>query len=242
MIKRKRHKFSVCGVEFGSAKAAVEHTRAIVSSYEDGQMMSGEHARFMLDLIARRHDEPNEKLVPGRIDQIVGIRVKHQSGCPQFGRSKTNVNHCVVVYADGHEIDFSWKSCCEGTFSDARDADHAFRRAVEPQVREYKRRRFFAIGGLPTCDATGVPLTFEGCQVDHHPLTWKALVARFLEQEGISLNGVKTVPVVPEGGCVIADSELEDRFASFHESNATLRLVTPEVNRRSWRDDDAIRP
>lgn len=241
MIKRKRHKFSVCGVAFGSAKAAVDHTRAIVASYEDGQMMSADHRAFMFDLIARRHNEPDEKLVPGRIDQIVGIRVRHQSGCPQFGRSKTNVNHCVVVYADGQEIDFSWKSCCEGTFSDARDADHAFRRSVEQQVRAYKKRRFFAVGGLPACDATGVPLTFEGCQVDHHPLTWKALLSRFLEQEGVALDDIKTIPVVPEGGCVLADADLADRFAAFHEANATLRLVTSAVNRRSWRDAAAIR-
>lgn len=204
-------------------------------------MMSAEHAGFMFDLIARRHDTPDEKLIPGRIDEIVGIRVRHQSGCPQFGSAKSNVNHCRVVYSGGEEIDFSWKSCCQGSFSQARDADHAFRRAAEPHVREYKRRRFAAVGGMPTCDKTGVALTYQSCQVDHYPLTWVALRDRFLAGEGIEISGVEVVPVIPEGGCTLADLALMRRFQRHHESKATLRLVTTEVNRTSWRDKEAIR-
>jgi hypothetical protein len=239
--KKKSEPFSVCGVWFKNPTRCVEYTRAIVASYTDGAMMSAEHAAFIFDLIVRRHDEPDDKLVPGRIDEIVGIRVRHQSGCPQFGRSKTNVNHCMVVYSDGQEIDFSWKKCCEASFSAARDADHALRRAAEPHVREYKRRRFSAVGGMPACDATGVPLAFQSCQVDHYPLTWVAVRDRFLASNGITLESIETVQVVPDGGCVLKDDELLRRFQQHHEAVATLRLVHTTVNQRSWRDSGAIR-
>lgn len=239
--RRKSRPFSVCGVEFSGPTKCVEYTRAIVSSYRDGEMMSAEHTAFMFDLIVRRHDAPDEKLIPGRIDEIVGVRVRHQSGCPQFGAAKSNVNHCRVVYSGGEEIDFSWKGCCEGSFSPARDADHALRRAAESHVREYKRRRFAAVGGMPTCDETGVPLTYESCQVDHYPLTWVAVRDRFLAAEGIALSEIKVVPVVPEGGCVLEDAGLLERFQRHHDAVATLRLVHTTVNQKSWRDDLAIR-
>lgn len=239
--RKKSEPFSVCGVEFKNAARCVEYTRGVVSPYADGAMMSLEHASFMFDLIVRRHNDPDDKLLPGRLDEIVGVRVRHHSGCPQFGKSKTNVNHCLVVYSDGQEIDFSWKSCCESSFSPARDADHALRRAVESSVREYKRRRFAAVGGAPSCDATGVPLAFQSCQVDHYPLTWKALRGRFLESIGIALESIETLPIVPEGGCVLKDEVLLKRFQQYHDANATLRLVHTAVNQRSWRDKEAIR-
>lgn len=241
MLVKKKKSVAVCGVEFKSAAALARHTRSVIESYQDGQMMSSEHAAFVFDLIARRHDKPDEKLIPERIGELVGIRVRHQSGCPQFGKSRTNRNHCLVVYADGTEIDFSWVGCCTGSFSPERDANHALRRAAEPHVREFKKRRFMAVGGNPTCDETGDALTWESCQVDHYPLTWAAMVDEFLAVEGIAIGDIPVVSVVPEGGCRLADQEFAERFERFHQARATLRLVSTAVNQRSWRDDGAIR-
>lgn len=237
MIKKP---IAVLGISFKSAAALTRHTRAIVERYGDGQMMSEQDFRFLADLIIRRHDAPDEKFLPGRIDEVIGIRVRHESGMPKMGRTASNRNHCYVVYENGDEIDFSWKKCCEGSFSAARDADHAFRRAAEPHVRSYKRRRFLPVGGNPTCDATGVALSRDGCQVDHWPLTWTAVRDRFLATEGLKLEDVKTIES-PEGGCTIADAGIAERFLRHHEATATLRLVVTAVNRRSWRDKEAIR-
>lgn len=236
----KRQPILVAGVEFKSAAALTRHARSIVERYADGEMMNEPDFRFMADLIIRRHDTPDEKFVPGRIDEVCGIRVRHESGMPRLGKSATNRNHCYVVYDNGDEIDFSWKKCCEGSFSPAKDADHAMRRAAESHVRAYKRMRFMPVGGNPVCDATGEPLTREGCQVDHWPVTWTAVRDRFLAAEGIRLEEVRTVSV-PEGGCVMEDAGLMERFQKHHQATATLRLVTTEVNRRSWRDEEAIR-
>ena len=230
----------IFGMEFKSAAALARHTRSIVERYGDGAMMVEQDFRFLADLIIRRHNAPDEKLIPGRIDEIVGIRVRHESGMPKMGRTPTNRNHCYVVYDNGDEIDFSWKKCCEGSFSKSRDADHALRRAAEPHVRSYKRIRFMPVGGNPTCDATGVALSREACQVDHWPVTWTAVRDRFLAAECLRLEDIETVSS-PEGGCTLADPALLDRFQRHHQATATLRLVTTEVNRRSWRDKEAIR-
>jgi len=237
----KRKPIVIAGQSFSSAAALTRHARSIVSSYGDGEMVKADDFQFLADLIIRRHESPDEKFVPGRVEEVVGIRVRHESGCPQFGNAKTNRNHCRVVYSCGQEIDFSWKSCCEGSFSAARDANHALRRAAEPHVREYKRRRFSAVGGFPTCDETGAPLTFQSCQVDHYPLTWVALRDRFLEAMSLRLEDIATVEVVPEGGCRLADNEMSDSFQKHHMATATLRLVTISVNQGSWRDKEAIR-
>lgn len=231
---------TIRGIDFKSKAALTRHTRCIVEGYQDGEMVSEDHFWFIAELVIRRHDSPHEKFVPGRWDEVTGIRVRHQSGMPHMGNSPSNRNHCYVVYADGSEIDFSWRKCCEGSFSAAKDADHALRRAADPLVRAYKRRRFSPVGGNPSCDATGVPLTHAGSQVDHYPLTWVAIRNRFLGEQGLLLEDVETQPV-PEGGCVLKDKELLERFQKYHEAVATLRLVTTEVNRGSWRDKDAIR-
>lgn len=236
----KRQPITISGIEFSSAAALARHARSLVESYGDGEMMNEPDFMFMADLIIRRHDNPDDKFVPGRIDEVVGIRVRHESGMPRLGRSNTNRNHCYVVYDNGDEIDFSWRKCCEGTFSPARDADHALRRAAEPHVRSYKRMRFMPVGGNPTCDATGVPLTPSECQVDHWPVTWVAIRDRFLTAEGIRLEDIRTVSV-KEGGCVLEDSGLMERFQRHHQATATLRLVVTAVNQRSWRDKEAIR-
>lgn len=237
----RKQPIAVCGISFKDKSALTRYVREIVESYKCGEMMAEPHARFLFDLILSRHNEPDKKLIPGMIGQVVGIKVLHEAGCPKYGKSRTNRNHCRVVYSSGEEIDFSWKKCCEGSFSVERDADHALRGAAEPHVREFKKQRFVGVGATPHCEATGVPLTWDSCQVDHYPLTWVALRDRFLVAESLILGDIKTEAVVPEGGCRLADKDLEARFQQFHNAEATLRLVSIEVNARSWRDAAAIR-
>lgn len=228
------------GVSFRNNAELKRHVAAIVSAKADGELLPEAEFGFVVDLIRRRHAAPDEKLIPSLADQVVGIRVRHQSGCPQWGRSKTNVNHLFVVYADGSEIDFSWRRCCENDFSPERDADQAMRRAVVPDIIAYKKERFLPVGGQRTCAVTGADLSWGTCQVDHWPLTWVAIRDRFLADEGVGLGDV-AVTKHPLGGHILADARFAERFIGFHRREAKLRLVTAEVNRKSWRDKEAQR-
>jgi hypothetical protein len=229
----------VGGQTFASKAALERRCREIVSGYEDGQMMSREHAMFLLDLILRRHDSPAEKIMPGLEGEISGIRVKHDSGYAFYGKSATNVNHTFVVYASGLEIDFSWKKCCAG-FKPEAEATQAMRRAVADQVAQYKRLRYANGSGSVTSDVSGKPLAWGDARVDHWPKTFAYLRGCFLSAEGIALADVQTKSG-PVCGVAMADEALMQRWQAYHDAAKTLRLVSARENEISWREEGAIR-
>jgi len=227
------------GESFASPAALERRCREIVSSYGEGCLASKSDAMFLLDLILKRHKEPHEKILPGLEDEVVGIRIRHNSGHAVYGKSRTNVNHTFVAYANGSEIDFSWKKCCTG-FNQKALATQAMRRAVADQVAEYKRWRYASGSGSVTCDATGEPLPWGDSQVDHWPATFAYLRDSFLIWERISLDDIKCASD-PVCGVAMADAALRSRWAAWHSAHKTLRLVSADVNRISWRQGGAIK-
>lgn len=220
----------VGGIEFASKAALERHCRGIISKCCDGELMP--ESEFMLNLIRERHCTPWEKIIPGLEDQIVGVRVRHESARALIDHGKQN--HTFVAYATGHEIDFSWPQCCKG-FSVRSWSNAAMRKAIEPDVVAYKKMRF--LSGSVTSDASGVPLTWDECAVDHYPVTYWELRDRFLSHKGIALDEVETVNA-PRGGSLLGDEEFSKEWVLFHKANAKLRLVTPEENKRSWKEPE----
>lgn len=224
---------------FASAAALERRCREIVSGYADGEMASHAHVMFLLDLILCRHERPDEKILPGLEDELVGIKIRHSSGHAIYGKSKTNVNHTFVCYANGHEIDFSWKKCCSG-WSRKAQATSAMRRAISDQVAQYKRWRYANSGGSVTCDASGKPLPWGDAAVDHWPVTFAYLRDSFLARESLELESVKTESD-PVCGVAMKDTGLRSRWQAFHDAAKTLRLVSVKENGVSWRNEGAIR-
>lgn len=227
----------VHGKQFASKAALERHCRDIIKRYGDGDLMRDEDGLFFISLILERHERPDEKIVVGLEDEVIGIRVKHASGYRVYGGSETNVNHLFVAYAGGDERDFSWKKCCQG-FRHEAVATSAMRRAVFDQVASFKKRRFLA--GSVTSDASGKPLDWSSARVDHYPRTFAWLRDSFLNGESIPLSGVAVIsdPVV---GAAMADEGLRRRWALYHDANKTLRIVSVRENETSWREEGAIR-
>jgi hypothetical protein len=229
----------VRGIEFSSKTSLERHCRGLIKNYNAGDMMSPDDSMFFLSLILERHERPEEKIIAGLEDDVVGIRLRHADGYSFYGESPTNVNHLFVVYACGREVDFSWKKCCSG-FKKAHVATSAMRRAIADQVWSYKRLRFATGSGSVTSDASGSPLLWEDARVDHYPVTFAAIRDRFLEKEGVPLGEIATASD-PKCGAAMADAALRDRWASFHDVHKTLRLVSARENETSWREEGAIR-
>jgi hypothetical protein len=230
---------SVRGIEFSSKTSLERHCRGIIKNYNAGDMMSPDDSMFFLSLILERHERPEEKIVTGLEEELVGIRLRHADGYSFYGEAPTNVNHLFVVYACGREVDFSWKKCCSG-FKKEHVATSAMRRAVADQVWSYKRLRFATGYGSVTSDAGGSPLCWGDARVDHYPVTFAAIRDRFLGKEGITLYDIATASD-PRCGVAMADSAIRDRWASFHDAHKTLRLVSAKENETSWREEGAIR-
>jgi hypothetical protein len=215
-------------VTFASKAALERHCREMVAACGDGEMMPD--SGFMLNMIRQMHHSPWEKILPGLEDQVVGVRVRHESAAGLICYAVKN--HTFVAYASGLELDFSWVKCCKG-FSVRSWGNEAMRRAVHKDILAYKKLRFRS--GSVVSDASGAALTWERCQVDHYPVTYAELRDRFLAGRGMGLQQVGTSND-PMGGSLLADEEFANSWVLFHQANATLRLVTPEENQTSWRE------
>lgn len=228
---------TVQGRQFASKAALERHCRELIGRYGDGDLMRDEDGMFFISLILERHETPDEKILVGLEDEIVGIRVRHSSGYRLYGNCGTNVNHLFVAYASGDERDFSWKKCCQG-FRPEAVATAAMRRAVFDQVAAYKKMRFLA--GSVTSDASGVALDWSSARVDHYPRTFAWLRDSFLAGESIRLADVAVVSD-SKVGVAMADEWLRRRWALYHDANKTLRIVSVKENETSWREEGAIR-
>lgn len=227
----------VQGREFASKAALERYCRSVVQGYADGDIMREQDGMFFLSLILERHERPQDKIVFGMEDEVLGVRVRHGSGCEFYGKSGTNVNHAFVVYADGHERDFSWKKCCQG-FKPEAVATSAMRRAVIGQVVAYKKMRFLA--GSVTSDAGGGALDWPSARVDHYPRTFAWLRDSFLAAESITLADVATKSD-ERAGVVMSDAAMRGRWEAYHDAHKTLRIVSVRENETSWREEGAIR-
>ena len=220
----------VSGREFASKKALYEHVKSHVEQTEHGQITS--ESEFLLHMICERHENPDAKIVPGLESEIVGVRVRHKS-CKNH-KIHPGGNHTFVAYADGMEIDFSWVKCCHGRFGASEKARAAMRRAVHGEIVVYKKLRY--LSGSVTSDASGVAVAWGESQVDHWPVTFQELRDWFLQDRGLDLEDIK-VSDDPRGGHVMADPELLKSWQLFHQNNSTLRLVTVDENKTSWRKE-----
>jgi hypothetical protein len=220
----------VAGVEFASKAALERHCRQIVAECGDGEIMP--ESGFMLNMLRQMHHSPWEKILPGLEGQIIGVRVRHESAAGLICYAVKN--HTFVAYSTGMELDFSWVKCCRG-FSVRSWGNEAMRRAVHKDIVSYKKLRF--LHGCVVSDASGTPLTWDGCQVDHYPVTYAELRDRFLSDTGMSLERVATLND-PMGGSLLADEGFAKAWVLFHQANATLRLVTPKENQTSWKEPD----
>lgn len=218
----------VAGRRFKSQKELYEHSRSIIEASGDGEMLSPEDSEFFLMLICERHRDPDTKILPGCESEIKGVKVRHESAGKVIHHGRRN--HLVIAYTNGNEIDFSWVKCCKG-FNKLAEINSALRLAVRPQVHGYKELRY--LRGPVTCDKTGVPLAWEDAVVDHYPLTCAQLRDDWLSCEKLVINDIETERH-SRGGCLMSNPKQLASWQQYHDAVSTLRLVTVEVNKRSW--------
>ena len=230
----KRAPVSVNGRTFPSKAALERHCRDIIEKYADGTFLIGGDELFMLRLVRERHCDPEAKLLSGKLDQIVGVKVFHESaGDRLHWGKKSGGNHLVIVYQDGTEIDFSWLKCCRG-FDAAAEASAAMRKAIADQVLWFKAGKFVGCDTV-ACEVSGEPVGRDDCDVDHHPRLFSELRDQFCRSRGIEL---KDIAVGPDGrgGSSLSDGELAYDWMRFHARNARFRIVKSSINRVCWRE------
>jgi len=179
--------------------------REIVASTPAGRDVSAEHHAFLLDLL-RHHPDAANKIGCG----VAAFFTREND----FGKKALALRRI-----DGVLVDFSWVKCIDGD-SQHKNITAAFRTAIRAQVRQFKQR---ALTASSTCPLSGVPLTWDNSHVDHH-IPFRVLLTSFLDKEKLILNDVQV------DQRELIDIELRQRWRSFHEDTAVLRLISATEN------------
>lgn len=203
---------------FGSKSEAKRYIRSILLRYGDGELVSGDDEKFLLDLI-RQHPEAEQKIGTG----VQAFTVQLE---PVWRKTR----HFVLIRLDGSSTDFSFLSCLDGA-DKKKDVLSALRHAVSDQIVSFKSESFF--GDVPlVCPYLGVPISPEEAHVDHvAPKTFRSLVDDWLKQERLSLELVSVSdPADNQWTCEMVDLTQKDSWSRFHLQWAELRITSKTAN------------
>jgi hypothetical protein len=208
--------------QFSSKKDAKQFYSKILNETDLDQNLSGESFDYVMALLLN-HPRMEEKIGNG----VEAIKVS---------TGYTSANRCFhVVRQNGSTEDFSIGKCIDGEHSDFHRFCLACRKAIEGDVRAYKRRFFDENSnenGMVRCQRTNQYISFEDAHADHRePFTFSVIVHFFCKTTGIDLSAV---PYLTHGkyGAEFACSELKGLFQRWHKEHAVLRIVHGKTNLR----------
>lgn len=215
----KREIIEIAGEVFRTKTAVKERARDVLNRESIGDTVDGEDLSFLAGLL-ERHPHAAQKIGPG----LVAIFVGTPPGWPS--------QRCFWLRrTDGTETDWSFIECINASSQRAKFLS-ACRRAVSSQVIAFKFSQSVKDDDWMTCPVTGELITVKASHVDHMaPMTFLALVDRFLQESGIDLETVRLEGIEDqETDDRFADQSLADRWAEFHRQHARLRLVSRRAN------------
>lgn len=203
---------------FKTKKAAEEKIRKVLHSYKHDEFLEVEDELFIVDLLVN-HPDASQKIGVG----IAGIKVQQN---PYYKRNK----QFVIVRKDGTETDFSFKKCITKPKMETK-FQQACRNAVAPYIIKFKKD-FFIENEEPTCEITGIELTFQNSHVDHvPPNTFKAIVQNFIESEEIDIASVAFAPTADnQYGIHFLDDFFAQKWIAYHNDKAELRVISKIAN------------
>lgn len=212
--------YTVAGKTFRTKKALREYVRQILYATSAGRLLGPDDFEFMCALL-ERHQGAKQKMGCG----IAAICVRKNPVFGNFG--------FWLIRTDGTDTDFSFEKCLKHE-TKLQQFKAACRTAVADTVIQFKRAYFAQfVGGLATCPITGESMTIRTSHVDHAPpMTFDRIVMQFIDDRELDVQAVK-VAGVGEDNVVrnrIADDQLRNEFVRYHNSVATLRVISKHAN------------
>jgi hypothetical protein len=198
---------------FASKQDMTDAVKAILASYEPGQVVQPKDEALLLDLLAH-HPRAQDKIGVG----IQRIRVRANPSYPA-------TRMFWLERVDGSADNFSYIKCLRPVSLWER-LTRAMRVAITPQIVERKTRVF---GGraVVQCPVTDVRCTWEQMHVDHRPpLTFARLMQDFLLSEGLGPEQID-LDEAPDGiGSVLANAEWSQEWQDYHALFADLWVIS----------------
>jgi hypothetical protein len=224
--RRWRDQIQIGSRIFKNKAEAARHIKRILACYansSDTEPVTGEDRAFM-DGLAEMH--PRARVLIGC--GISEIRVQRVHG--QFKRF-------IARRTDSSWTPFSWKNILYPKNQRAL-VNEICRHIVMDQTRAFSLD-FWA--GYPTgraiCPIDASPMTRAESDVDHHPVSFAELVARWLACDQLDPD---EIDIEHGAGCGeerrrFADDVLTESWAEFHRINAQLRVISRHANQVTLR-------
>lgn len=215
-VQGKMAAYLLGGERFTSKAKIKKRVQGILRKGVDGQFLKGADLSLVLDLL-KMH--PSYSIKKGCGIQAIKT-VDHTGWSKHLGFS--------VVRTDGSEIDFSYRTCLEPWRSRHKaDVTEALRKAVYPQVREFKRQAF-AHEEKVWSSVDGRYLSKDESHVDHFPVPFADILDSFFSFHGLDYGAIE----VEDLGVVrkIKDDSILEEWQRYHQSQAQYRIISAQKN------------
>ena len=203
---------------FDSKKAALNHYKSILNSYEFDNTLKQNDFNDIMDLL-ETHPRVKEKIGVG-IEKVRIAKVKY------------NTKSFELLRVDGSTELFSYTKRINSPKTDFTKFREACRQAIQEDLRNVKLSYFdkYSKKGKVKCQETGELLKYEDLNVDHRqPNTFSIIVDRFIEIKNIELKSIEYL-IVDGGPNELADNDLKNEFRQYHKDKANLRIVKRSLN------------
>lgn len=213
-----KKKIEIGDLIFSTKKDAIQHYKEILNSYEFGDVLSDKDFLQLVDLINYRDDA----------EQKIGCGIKEIT----IDKGKYNSKSFKLIREDLSEEIFSYLRCINGEYSHLSKFNKACRDLVAEQLRLVRLQYFKdnSVKGFVKCQETGEACRWEDLNVDHRqPNTFSVIVDRFIEINNIKVEEVEYVEVM-EAVYKFKDTDLNEKFKSYHKERANLRIVKKGLN------------
>jgi len=216
--------YKILDKEFKTKKEITEFIRHMILKYKDNELLSDQDFAFIYEILLL-HEEANIKIGPGV--SSIWIQTNQNTG---YGKTRG----FWLKRTDGSITDFSWTKCVNTPKdSHKRDFLRACRTAIEPQIKEF-RKKIFKINFNVFCPVTGELLFPHTCHIDHEaPMTFERIVSDFIVEKNIDIKTVKINE--PKDGDIktyFSDINFEKLFYDFHREKAVIQAISKQANLR----------
>ena len=199
-------------------KAALNHYKSILNSYDFGQSLNDSDFKEILELL-ETHPRKKEKKGVG-IKQIKVAKLKY------------NTKAFELVRLDDSTEFFSYTKRINSPRTNSTKFGKACRKAIQEDLRSVKQAYFdkHSKNGKVKCQETKELLSWEQLNIDHRqPNTFSVIVDRFIELNKINVEDVEYVEIDGEEN-ELADLELKQKFIEYHREKANLRIIKKDIN------------
>ena len=200
---------------FPTQSTALDYFKLILNSYKPKDALTGTDFDDVYELI-KRHPDGKSKIGKG-IKEIYIDKDPYNGQCFHIKR------------IDDSTDNFSYKKAVSGEYSSFTIFSKACRKAVELDMQAVKDD-FFQGNPTAKCQETGEQITPETSHVDHRqPNTFSIIVDRFIELNDINIEEIEYI-TIGKYGKEFKESELAEKFRTYHKTKAKLRVVSKEKN------------